>query len=275
MDQICGSCYESHIFMMNPYLRVTFYAFTISLLFSRPLLAQTAELHAADVEACGGYVGRTFPPETRRAHRACVGQRRLARALAERERVAAIHRAPSVYVIAGYDGALLARDAEEGRYRSPSLVVGVEVRRNFLDRFGLYATLGGALGRGVIGGGSVTGSGTTSVNAGVSFTGLVEAGLVIGPFRRLYVKFGPQLRLVVPTRNEATFVFENDGAPDEVHTIRWDAPLLGVGARLAIGVMLGREHATALEVGGGLGGVFGNDAACVTLGGRVAHTFGR
>jgi len=260
--------------MRASYLRTIFFGLTLPLAYAAPLRAQTAaELALADREACGGYVDRTSPPAVRRAYRTCIVDRRFARATAERERIAAIHRVPSVYVIAGYDGALL---ASRGRYRSPSLIVGVEIRRNVLERFGVYATLGAAVGRGVIGGGDVAVHGTKSVNAGVSFTGLVEAGIVIGPFRRLYVMLGPQLRLIVPTRNEATFMFNDGFAPPETQTVRWDVPTYALGARPAVGWMLGREHATSIEFSGGLGGVLGlRNAAYLTLGVRVGHTFGR
>lgn len=154
-------------------------------------------------------------------------ERRRARVVQERERRFALHRAPRATLVAGYDGALLVQGHPWQRFRSPSLIVGLHFRQNVLDRLGFFVTVAPTIGRGRLGGGQVIVS-SASTSAGVSFAGTLEGGLVTGPFRRLSVTFGAQMRLIIPGERYATVTTE--GASDPVaHTVEWSGMLMGLG----------------------------------------------
>jgi hypothetical protein len=107
----------------------------------------------------------------------------------------------------------------------------------------------------------------------VGFTGLFDAGFVFGPFRRAVVTLGAQTRLIVPGGTQATFTYEGSSG-EELHTVRWDSPLLGLGPRIAVAVHIGNEHSAFIELGAGGGAVIAQDAAYFTVGARVGAAFG-
>lgn len=232
-----------------------------------------AQAMVDDVTLCGGPLYSGAPRDVRFTHRRCIRDRRHARELAERARTFAIHRRTTVAVVQGYDGSLSFFDDGSGRFRAPSLVLGLHVRKNVVDRFGFFTTLGPTIGSARISGTLEPGS----VRVGATFAGLLEAGVVLGPFGRTCLTAGAQLRLVVPTRREAFFTYEGFGAVEE-ETVRWEPLLVGLGPRFAVSVMLGREHRTYLELGAGGGRVVSpteQRASYITLGARLGITLER
>lgn len=240
------------------------------------LFAASAEANhdIADIAACGGRVAHG-PREARRALNRCVRQRRADRSRVERERVFALHRGPRAALVAGYDGALyfygtlLFQDGPGGRYRTPSFLAALHVRGNFLNRMGAFVTIAPALGGGRIGGrDSMVGS----TNVERTATGSLEAGFVLGPFRRVCITVGSQMRILMPrTRQISVYVRDIDAT----ESVRWHGLLLGVGPRVAVNLMFGRERETYLEIGYGAGVMVGRGGGYMTLGARVGHFFGR
>jgi hypothetical protein len=198
---------------------------------------------------------------------------RAARLEARRRRHLAGRTSPRLGVTLGYDGALLVHHgSEEGRFRSPSVLLGLLFRRHYHRWLGLHVLLAPALGPGRFGAGHFETEGTQSMRVGPSFTGIGEVGMLVGPGDWVYFMLAAQSRLVVQPEHEVRFVFESGDEPD-VLTVRWSSPMLCVGARAGVGLMLGRRHEYFVELGGGGGAVLAQDAAYITVGLRAGYAF--